>query len=75
MALLLIFLDDTDSAWFMLKQKITGETENDGTKYYQTIASLKNLSNFWRTLKILLINFEISFFNLAYRIYYSNQNC
>ena len=41
-----------NSASFKFKQKITGSTENDGTKVVQIMVPLKYLSNFWRTLKI-----------------------
>ena len=54
--------DDSDSASFKYKQKITGQTGNDGTKDVQIMVPLKYLSNFWRTLKIPLINCEINFF-------------
>ena len=43
----------TDS--FKFKAKITGETEDDGTK-----DPLKYLSNFWRTLEMPLINCEVN---------------
>ena len=43
-----------------MKQEITGSTGNDDTKPVQIMVSLKNLSNFWRTLEILLINCEIN---------------
>ena len=51
--------DDPDNASFKYKQKITAQTENDGTKDVQIMIPLKYLSNFWRTLKLLLINCEI----------------
>ena len=38
---------------------MTGQTENDDTKLVEMI-SLKYLNNFWRTLGIPLINFEIN---------------
>ena len=47
-------------ASFKFKQKITGETEADGTKNVEIMVSLKDLSNFWRTLEIPLINCEIN---------------
>ena len=40
---------------FKFKAKITGETEDDGTK-----DPLKYLSNFWRTLEMPLINCEVN---------------
>ena len=43
--------------------KITGTTSHDAnTKYGKTIALLKYLSNYWRTLEIPLINCEVSLF-------------
>ena len=49
----------TDS--FNFKEKITGETENDGAKDVEIIVPLKYLINFWRTLEIPLINCKINF--------------
>ena len=46
----------TDS--FNFKAKITGQTGDDGTKDVEIIVPLKYLSNFWRTLEMLLINCE-----------------
>ena len=46
---------------FKFKQKIKGQTGNDGTKDIKIMVPLKYLSNFWRTLKISLINCEIIF--------------
>ena len=39
-------LDDSDSASFKSKQKITGQTGNDGTKEVQVMVPLKYLSKF-----------------------------
>ena len=44
----------TDS--FNFKVKITGQTGYDGTKNVEIMVLLKYLSNFWRTLKMALIN-------------------
>ena len=41
-----------NGASFKFKQKIIGETEADGTKNVEIMVSLKDLSNFWRTLEI-----------------------
>ena len=50
-----------DSKSFKYKVKITGKTpENRNTKDIEIIVPLKYLSNFWRTLEILLINCEVS---------------
>ena len=38
--------DDPDSASFKFKQKVTGQTGNDGTKDVQIMVPLKYLSNF-----------------------------
>ena len=48
----------TDS--FNLKEKLTGQTGNYGTKNVEIIVSLKCLRNFWRTLEMPLINCEIT---------------
>ena len=44
---------------FILKQKITGQTNNDGTINVEIMVPLKYLSNFWRTLEMPLINREV----------------
>ena len=43
-----------------IKQKITGETGNGGTKDGEIMISLKYLSNFWRTFEMSLISCETS---------------
>ena len=48
----------TDS--FKFKAKITGKTEDDGTKDVEIMVPLKYLSNFWRTLEMPLINCEVN---------------
>ena len=48
----------TDS--FNFKVKFTCQTGDDGTKNVEIMVSLKYLSNFWRTLEIPLINWEIN---------------
>ena len=45
---------------FNFKAKITGQTGNNGTKDVEVMVPLKYLSNFWRTLEMLLINCEIN---------------
>ena len=47
----------TDS--FNFKTKITGQTNNDGIINVEIMVPLKYLSNFWRTLKMSLINCEV----------------
>ena len=45
---------------FKFKTKITGQTNNDGRiDGVEIMVLLKYLSNFWRTLKMLLINCEV----------------
>ena len=52
-----------NSESFKSKVKITGNTPADGnTKDVEIIVPLKYLSNFWRTLEMLLINCEVSLF-------------
>ena len=49
-----------DSESFKSKVKIAGNTHVDGnTKDVEIIVPLKDLSNFWRTLEMLLINYEV----------------
>ena len=48
----------TDS--FNFKAKITGKTDDDGTKNVEIMAPLKYLSNFWRTLEMPLSNCEVN---------------
>ena len=48
----------TDS--FNFKAKITGQTDDDGTKDVEIMVPLKYLSNFWRTLEMPLINCEVN---------------
>ena len=47
----------TDS--FKFKTKITGKTNNDGIINVEIMAPLQYLSNFWRTLEMTLIYFEV----------------
>ena len=50
-----------DSESFKFKVKITGKTPNDDNeKDVEIIIPLKYLSNFWRTLKLPLINCEVN---------------
>ena len=51
-------VNTTDS--FKFKAKITGQTEDDGTKYVEIMVPLKYLSKFWRTLEMPLINCEVN---------------
>ena len=39
---------------------MTGQTGDDGTKNDEIMVPLKDLSNFWRTLKMPLVNCEIN---------------
>ena len=48
----------TDS--FNFKAKITGQTDDDGTKNVEIMVPLKYLNNFWRTLEMPLINCEVN---------------
>ena len=45
---------------FKFKAKITGQAGNDGTKDIKIMVPLKYLSNFWRTLEMPLIDFEVN---------------
>ena len=48
----------TDS--FTFKVKMTGQTGDDGTEDIEIKVPLKYLSNFWRTLEMILSNCEIN---------------
>ena len=52
--------DNNNSALFKFKQKITEQTEYNGTKDVERMVPLKYLINLWRTLEMPLINCEIS---------------
>ena len=52
--------NNNDSASCKFKQQITEQTGTSGKKDAKIIVPLKYLSNFWRTLTMLLINCEIS---------------
>ena len=45
---------------FKFKYQITGQTGNSSTKNVEIMVPLKYLSNFWRTLEMLLIDCEVS---------------
>ena len=45
---------------FKIKEKLTGQTGNYGTKNCEIMVPLKYLSNIWRTLEMPLINYEIN---------------
>ena len=55
-----IFAENNTADSFKFKAKITGQTEDDGTKDVEIIVPLKYLSNFWRTLEMPLINCEVN---------------
>ena len=52
--------DNNNSISFKFKQQIAGQTENDGIKDVGIMVLLKYLSNFWKTLEMLLTNCETS---------------
>ena len=45
---------------FKIKQNITGQAGDNGTKNVKIMVPLKYLSNFWGTLEMCLINWEIN---------------
>ena len=57
---IIIFAEGNTTDSFNFKVKFTGGTGNNGTKDVEIMAPLKYLSNFWRTLEILLINCEVN---------------
>ena len=52
--------DNNNSASFKCKTKIAVRIGNDGTKIVNIRVQLKYLSNFWGTLEMLSINWEIN---------------
>ena len=46
--------NNNDTSSFSFKVKITGQTENDGTKDVDIMVPLSFLSVFWRNLELLL---------------------
>ena len=54
------FDGNNNSTPFKFKQQITGQTGNGGTENVEIMVPLKYQSNFWRTLEMSLINYEIS---------------
>ena len=52
-------VNNVNTRSFNLKVKLTGKTGNNGTKDVEIMVSIKCLSDFWKTLEILLINCEI----------------
>ena len=57
---IIIFSEDNITDSFKFKANITGQTGNNGRKDFEIMVPLKYLSNFWRTLEILLINCEVN---------------
>ena len=57
---IVIFAEDNITDSFKFKAKITGQTGDVGTKDVEIMVPLKYLSNFWRTLEMPLINFEVN---------------
>ena len=49
-----------NSASFKFKRKITASIRNDSTKAVQIMIPLKYLSNFWRSLLMTLIKYEVN---------------
>ena len=52
--------NNNNSISFKFKENIIGKKGNGGTKAIEILVPLIYLSNFWRTLEMLLINCEIS---------------
>ena len=55
------FSVDNNSVSFKFKEKITGQTCDDGTKNVKIMLPLKYLSHFQRIIEMPKINFEINF--------------
>ena len=54
------FTADNATDLFNIKQKITCQTDNNGTKNVEIMVPLKYLSNLWRILEMPLTNCEIN---------------
>ena len=54
------FIGNDTSDSFNFKEKITGQTGDDGTKDAKRMVPLKNLGNFRKTLKISPINSKLN---------------
>ena len=54
------FTEDNAAELFNLKVKLTGQTDNNGTKNVEIMVPLKYLSGFCRTLEMVSINCEIT---------------
>ena len=55
------FVANNTTSLYKIKEKITGQIGNDGTKSLEIIVPLNYLSSFWRTLEMPSINCEINF--------------
>ena len=54
------FNENNATKLFNLKEKLTDQTDNNDTKIVEIMLLLKYLNNFWRTLEMPLINWEIT---------------
>ena len=61
-AILYFPADNNNSGLFTFKTKITGRTENHGTKTFKIIVPLKYFINFWRNLEMPLVNPKLILF-------------
>ena len=52
--------NNNNNVLLKFKTKTAGRTENNDSIYIKTKVSLNYLSNFWRTLEMILANFEIN---------------
>ena len=57
---IIVFFADNNSIAQTENEKMIAQTENDRTKDTEIKVTLKDLSNFWSTLEIPLINCQIS---------------
>ena len=55
---IIVFAENNLTDSFNFKGKLTGQTDDDGTKDVEIMVPLKYLSNFWRPLEMPLINCE-----------------
>ena len=56
----IFFHDNNTSVLFKFREKLTGKTRDDVAKDFEIMVPLKYLSNFWRTLDMLLTNCEVN---------------
>ena len=54
------FTEDIVIDSFNLKEKLTAQTGDNGTKNVEIMVPLKNISDLWRTLEMVLVNCDVT---------------